>query len=76
MIDCHKIDCHKDSRVGFLSDRLYYSNTVLNLLRKLVRVKKSLSGEVDLPTAKIICQDYINLDRQAFEENYQMFYDW
>lgn len=70
------IDCHKDGRVGFLSDRLYYSNTVLNLLRKLVRVKKSLSGEVDLPTAKIICQDDINLDRRAFEENYQMFYDW
>lgn len=48
----------------------------LGKLRDFFRNKNCLSGEVDLTTAKIICQDYVKLDRQTFEQKYQMFYSY
>lgn len=64
---------HKGS-VVFYSDRLCYTSGILSTLKKMFCDKHHLSFEVDIRIAKTVCQDYLKLDRQAFENKYQMFY--
>lgn len=70
------MDCQKNGKVSIQSDRLHYPTDFWGKLRDFFRNKNCLSGEVDLTTAKIICQDYVKLDRQTFEQKYQMFYSY
>lgn len=70
------MDCQTNGKVTIQSDRLHYPTDFLSKLRDFFRNKNCLFGEVDLETAKIICRDYVNLDRQTFEQKYQMFYSY
>lgn len=61
---------------GIESDRLCYPDDLFAKIRNVFRHKSHLSGEVDLATVKQICQDYMTLDRQTFEDKYQLFYHY
>lgn len=51
-----------------------YPDTFWGKIQKLFYFKKFVyHTKVDLPTAKMICQDYVALDRQEFEHKYQEF---
>lgn len=75
-LDFLAMDCQENGKVSIQSDRLHYPTDFWGKLRDFFRNKNCLSGEVDLATAKIMCQDYVKLDRQTFEQKYQMFYSY
>lgn len=51
-----------------------YPNTFWGKVKKVFYFKKFVyHTKIDLPTAKMICQDYLALDRQEFENKYHTF---
>lgn len=64
------------NKVTIFSKKLYCSDTFFYKMRKLLfNYQASFINHLDFDwaTAKMICQDYITLDRQTFEHKYQKF---
>lgn len=75
-LDFIQLDFLFNGKVKFESDRLIYPTDFLGKLRNILRNKDYLSCELNLNDAKQLCQDYISLDRQAFEQKFQHFYTY
>lgn len=74
--DFLSVDVLNENLFSIESDRLYYPDNLFVRIRNLFRHKSYLSGKVDLKTVKQICQDYMTLDRQTFEDKCQVFYSY
>lgn len=74
--DFLSVDVLNENLFSIESDRLYYPDNLFVRIRNFFRHKSYLSGKVDLKTVKQICQDYMTLDRQTFEDKCQVFYSY
>lgn len=74
--DFLSVDVLNENLFSIESDRLYYPDNLFVRIRNFFRHKSYLSGKVDLKTVKQICQDYMTLYRQTFEDKCQVFYSY
>lgn len=65
-----------ENTIVLYSEGVYHSKGLFGSFQKMFGSKNFFDFiEVDWATAKMVCQDYVVMDRQAFEHKYRHYFD-